>query len=80
MVKDMLWVNHMRNSNDLTQQYVIAENRQGVKEKIALVSLSIAIVTNQDQSFENVEELVEYAAEVKKSCKKVSGSCCLINI
>ncbi|MEH7250115.1 GGDEF domain-containing protein [Neobacillus niacini] len=67
-------------SNHLSQYYVIAENRQGVIEKIALVSLSIAIVTNQDQAFESVEELVEYAAVVKRRCKSVSGSCYLVNI
>ncbi|MDR7080591.1 diguanylate cyclase (GGDEF)-like protein [Neobacillus niacini] len=67
-------------TNHLSQQYVIAENRQGVVEKIALVSLSIAIVTNQGQAFESVEELVEYAAVVKKKCKSISGSCYLVNI
>jgi hypothetical protein len=56
------------------------DNRQGIKEKIALVSMSIAIVTNQQRVFEHVEELVGYAAVVKKSCKKVSGSCYLMNI
>jgi diguanylate cyclase (GGDEF)-like protein len=63
----------------LSQQFVIAENRHGVKEKIPLVSLSIAIVTNQHQSFKTVEQLVEFAVVVKKNCKMVSGSCCLIN-
>lgn len=66
-------------SSHLYQQYVIAENRQGMREKTALVSLSIAIVTNQHQSFKTVEQLVEYAAVVKKRCKMVTGSCCLIN-
>ncbi|MGX6443842.1 GGDEF domain-containing protein [Neobacillus sp. K501] len=66
-------------SSHLSQQFVIAENRHGVKEKIPLVSLSIAIVTNQQKSFKTVEQLVEFAAVVKKSCKMVSGSCCLIN-
>jgi diguanylate cyclase (GGDEF)-like protein len=61
----------------LSQQYVLAENRKGVIEKTALVSLSIAIVTNQNHTFKNVEELVEYAAIVKKRCKSVSGSCYL---
>lgn len=66
-------------SEHLLQQYVMAENRQGVKEKIPLVSLSVAIVTNQNHPFKNVEELVVYAAVVKKRCKKIKGSCCLIN-
>jgi hypothetical protein len=67
-------------STHLSQDYVITENRQGVKEKIALVSLSVAAVTNQYQPFQNVEELVEYAAIVKKRCKKIKGSCCLVNV
>lgn len=67
-------------STHLSQDYVITENRQGVKEKIALVSLSVAVVTNQFQPFQNVEELVEYAAIVKKRCKKIKGSCCLVNV
>lgn len=66
-------------STHLSQNYVITENRQGVKEKIDLVSLSIATVTNQYQPFNNVEELVEYAAVVKRRCKKIKGSCCLVN-
>ncbi|MEH7253591.1 GGDEF domain-containing protein [Neobacillus niacini] len=72
-------INDFYTSNHLSQQYVIAENRQGVIEKISLVSLSLATVTNQDQAFESVEELVEYAAIVKRKCKGVSGSCYLIN-
>jgi diguanylate cyclase (GGDEF)-like protein len=67
-------------STHLSQDYVITENRLGVKEKIALVSLSVAAVTNQYQAFQNVEELVEYAAIVKKRCKKIKGSCCLVNV
>jgi len=67
-------------SYHLSQQYVIVENRQGIIESTALVSLSIAIVTNQYRVFKDVEELVEYAASVKKRCKSVSGSCYLVNI
>ncbi len=74
IIKDFYTTNH------LTQRYVIAENRQGRIEKTALVSLSIAIVNNQHQSFLNVEELVEYAAVVKKNCKAINGSCYIINI
>ncbi|GAA4719241.1 GGDEF domain-containing protein [Brevibacillus fulvus] len=74
MIRDFYHPDHQ------SQQFVVAENRQGIKEKIPLVSLSIAIVTNQDRSFNNVEELGEYAAVVKKHCKKVSGSCFFVNI
>ncbi|WP_066307038.1 GGDEF domain-containing protein [Bacillus sp. FJAT-29814] len=73
-------VKEFYSSPHLSQQYVIAENRQGIIEKIPLVSLSIAIVTNQNQTFKDVEELVEYAASVKRICKGVRGSCYTINI
>ncbi|MCM3767621.1 GGDEF domain-containing protein [Neobacillus niacini] len=66
-------------SSHLSQQYVIAENRQGIIEKIPLVSLSIAIVTNQNRTFKDVEELIEYAAAVKRMCKSERGSCYIIN-
>jgi diguanylate cyclase (GGDEF)-like protein len=66
-------------SAHLEQQYVIAENRQGIIEKIPLVSLSIAIVTNQNREYEDVEELVECAAAVKRNCKNVNGSCYIMN-
>lgn len=63
----------------LAQQYIVTENREGKKDKISLVSLSIAIVTNQNLQFKDVEELVEYVAVVKKKCKAFKGSCCFIN-
>lgn len=72
-------VKNFYNSSHLALKSVIAENRKGVKEKIPLVSLSVAVVTNQYQFFESIEELVENAANVKKSCKKISGSCYLTN-
>lgn len=81
LIKDFeKMVKEFYSSPHLSQQYVIGENRQGIIEKIPLVSLSIAIVTNQNQTFKDVEELVEYAASVKRICKGVRGSCYTINI
>ncbi|MCM3570907.1 GGDEF domain-containing protein [Neobacillus mesonae] len=73
MIKEFYTPSH------LLQQYVIAENRQGLIEKVPLVSLSIAIVTNQNRVFHNVEELVEDVAAIKKTCKNVPGSCYVTN-
>lgn len=72
-------IRYFYNMEHWVQQYIITENRQGIFEKINLVTLSIAIVTNEERPFENIEELVENAALVKKSCKKISESCYLIN-
>lgn len=72
-------IRNFYNEEHLSRQFVLTENRKGIKEKIPLVSLSIAVVTNKTQPFRNVEKLIEYAAIVKKRCKMVKGSCCLIN-
>ncbi|MFD1706130.1 GGDEF domain-containing protein [Siminovitchia sediminis] len=63
----------------LSQKYVFAENRLGIKEKISIVSVSIAVVTNEVYTFENIEEIAEYAAIVKKKCKMVDGSYYSVN-
>lgn len=75
---DKLIKNFYKNEH-LSKQFVMTENRLGIKEKIPLVSLSVAIVTNKNQQFKNVEEVAEYAAIIKKKCKKIKGSCCLVN-
>lgn len=62
-----------------TQRYIVAENRMGIKEKISIVSLSIAVVTNENYDFRNIEEIAEYAAVVKKRCKMVEGSLFCVN-
>ncbi|WP_164525623.1 hypothetical protein [Siminovitchia acidinfaciens] len=51
----------------------------GIKEKISIVSLSIAVVTNQSYQFRSIEELAEYAAVVKKRCKMVEESVYCVN-
>lgn len=62
-------------SEYLTQNFMIAEDRSGVRRKIPLLSISIAVVTNKSQNYLNAEEIVSYATEVKKICKQTSGSC-----
>lgn len=62
-----------------SQKYIVAENRMGIKEKISIVSLSIAVVTNQSYQFRSIEELAEYAAVVKKRCKMAEGSTYCVN-
>ncbi|TWT14588.1 GGDEF domain-containing protein [Planomicrobium sp. CPCC 101079] len=64
---------------DWAQQYVIAENRAGHIEKIPLVSISIAIVTNKEQSFVGIQHIVDEAATIKKLCKQQQFSCFITN-
>lgn len=62
---------------DLGQLQVL--NRVGELESFTQTSISIAVITNEYQQFETVEQLSDAVARLKKACKKVSGSCYLIN-
>lgn len=59
----------------LLQKFVYAEDRFGVKQRIPLLSISIAIVTNQDRTYLDAEEIVLHATAMKKKCKLMIGSC-----
>ncbi|NEU31829.1 GGDEF domain-containing protein [bacterium LRH843] len=61
--------------NHLSQNFVYTEDRSGIKRKIPLLSVSIAVVTNQDRYYVNAEEIVSHATEIKRICKHTSGSC-----
>ena len=54
-------------------------NRAGELESFTRISISIAVITNEYQQFETVEQLSDAMARLKKACKRICGSCCLIN-
>ncbi len=62
------------NQEDLDNQYVLGEGRSGLNRPIPLVSVSIAVVTNHRQQYENIDQIVSEATRVKKVCKSVNGS------
>lgn len=59
----------------IEEKFIYAENRSGEMEKIPLVTLSIAVVTNQKKQFCGIEEVIEEATRLKKMCKMRSESC-----
>lgn len=63
----------------LEQGHVLAENRAGIREEIPLVSISIAVVTNQSQKFSSIQHIVSEATKLKKLCKQHPFSCSLSN-
>lgn len=63
----------------LAQPAFQIKNRSGQMETFSIVSLSIAVVTNQSRQFEKIEELSNFVAAVKRNCKKNKGSCYIIN-
>jgi EAL domain-containing protein (putative c-di-GMP-specific phosphodiesterase class I)/GGDEF domain-containing protein/CBS domain-containing protein len=64
---------------DLQKGYVIAKNRRGEDDQFPIMSISIAGVTNREQSFQNIYELSEQASIIKKKCKLIWESCFYID-
>lgn len=66
-------------SGHLQQQFVLTENRFGEIEETPIVTLSIAIVTNQELNFLTIDALIEEAFQIKKLCKAMKRSCYITN-
>lgn len=54
-------------------------NRRGELQPFTCTSVSIAVITTEYQQFETVEQLTDAVTRIKKACKKIDGSCYLIN-
>ncbi|WP_076850062.1 GGDEF domain-containing protein [Rubeoparvulum massiliense] len=56
--------------SDIQKGYIITANRQGEMEKFPLMKLTCVVVNNQIDDFENVIELTEKLARLKKIAKQ----------
>jgi diguanylate cyclase (GGDEF)-like protein len=59
---------------DLAQGYITVPNRKGDKENYPIMTISIAVVDNEQRMFGNYLEIVEIAAQLKKRAKMLEGS------
>jgi len=59
---------------DIKKGYITIQNRKGDFENFPLMTISIAVVTNQHHNFNNYLEIGEIAAELKKKAKSMKGS------
>ncbi|MBI4650595.1 response regulator [Candidatus Desantisbacteria bacterium] len=62
------------NDNDRQRKYVSAVDRQGHIQKFPLMSVSIAVVTNENREFHHHLQVAEVSTEIKKMAKKIQGS------
>ncbi len=60
--------------DDRKNGFIIGKNRQGQEMRFQLMTVSIAIVTNQQRSFSNPLEASEIAAELKDYAKAIPSS------
>ncbi|MBW1739781.1 MAG: diguanylate cyclase [Deltaproteobacteria bacterium] len=59
---------------DRIRGYIDATNRKGEKERFPIISLSIAVVTNEYRPIKHIGEVSAIAAELKKRVKSMGGS------
>jgi diguanylate cyclase (GGDEF)-like protein len=62
------------NETDRKKGYIIARDRQGREQKIALLSISIGVVTNEFRKIEHVAQIGEIGAELKALAKSMERS------
>ncbi|MFA9462852.1 MAG: GGDEF domain-containing protein [Velocimicrobium sp.] len=62
------------NEYDWNNQYIISKNRNGSNEKFPIISLSIAVATNKQKKYHNLEIFSSEIAHLKKKCKQKEGN------
>ncbi|MDN4495629.1 GGDEF domain-containing protein [Ureibacillus aquaedulcis] len=55
------------------------KGRSGNLEDFTIMCLSIAVLTNEKQKFDKVEDISDAVAAIKRNCKKIKGSCFIID-
>ncbi len=67
-------IRHLYNEQDLRQGYIETRDRRGTLNRFPIMSLSIAIISNQQRKLENYAQIGEAAAELKRYAKSIGGS------
>ncbi|MFH1339045.1 MAG: response regulator [Candidatus Omnitrophota bacterium] len=62
------------NDEDRKKGYITARDRKGNEEKVALLSVSIGVVTNESRRILHVAEIGEIGAELKSYAKSLEGN------
>jgi len=66
-------------TEDNNRGYIVAENRQGKRDYFPLASISIAVVTDNENKMDSYIKVGEIAAELKEYAKMQEGSVCVFD-
>ncbi len=69
-----LIIGNFYDEDDRIRGYIDSTNRKGEVERFPIISLSIAVVTNEYRPITHIGEVSAVAAEVKKRVKSMEGS------
>jgi len=67
------------NANDRERGCIVAKDRKGKVVEMPLMSISVAIASNNECKIQNIVELMEIITEIKRHLKTLPGSNFLIN-
>ncbi len=67
-------IRKLYNAHDLRMGYVETRDRRGTLNRYPVMSLSIAILTNEQRALNNYAQIGEAAAELKRYAKQLGGS------
>ena len=67
-------IRKLYNDQDLRQGYIETRDRRGTLNRFPIMSLSIAIISNDQRALENYAQVGEAAAELKRYAKSIGGS------
>ncbi|NLA87101.1 MAG: response regulator [Clostridiales bacterium] len=67
-------ISALYSKEDLEQGHIVTYNRQGAETFFPIMTISLAVVTNEKRSFTTHLEVSDIAAELKKKAKSMNGS------
>lgn len=67
-------IRHLYSEKDLENQYICTSNRLGEHTTYPIMTISLALITNEAWHFRNYLEVAEMAALLKKKVKELQGS------
>jgi len=73
----ILVIGDFYDEKDRTRGYIDSVNRKGETERFPILSVSIAVVTNEYKPIRHIGEVSALAAELKNRVKAMEGSCYL---
>lgn len=64
---------------DYQRGYIISKDRHGVVEEFPIVTLSMAVITNQNYEFKGLDDFSEHLVKAKKGSKAIAGNSYVFN-
>jgi GGDEF domain-containing protein len=62
---------------DLQRGYITMPDRKGRMQNYGIISLTVAMVSNEHRTYETTEDVYRHIAKVKEDAKHISGTCIL---